>query len=202
LQSGLPGSQSGSPSSRSKDGLLSSQDGLAGWEGGFAAAGILAHLPALLAVGAPTPASYLRLVPSHWAGVFACWGVETREAALRFVPGTSGRPGAANLEVKCFDLAANPYLLTGALVAAARDGLAAGKPQPAPNTGHPVHQPDPPRLPTTMDAATDAFAADPMLREAMGEVLFDAVVAVRRAEADRLRDLSSEEVVAALRWAF
>jgi glutamine synthetase len=171
-------------------------------EGGFAAAGILAHLPALLAVGAPTPASYLRLVPSHWAGVFACWGVETREAALRFVPGTRGRPGAANLEVKCFDLAANPYLLVGALVTAVLDGLTARKPLPAPITGDPVRRPDIPRLPTTLDAATRAFAATPSLREAMGDVLFEAVIAVRKAEADRLRDRTPEEVVAALRWVF
>ncbi|MEP6697018.1 MAG: glutamine synthetase, partial [Pseudonocardiales bacterium] len=50
-------------------------------EGGAFAAGILSALPALCAIGAPTPASYLRLVPSHWAGAFACWGRETREAA-------------------------------------------------------------------------------------------------------------------------
>jgi glutamine synthetase len=177
-------------------------DGFPASDGGYAAAGILAHLPALLAVGAPTPASYLRLVPSHWAGAYACWGVETREAALRFIPGTTGRPGAANLEVKCFDLAANPYLLVGALVAAARDGLAARKPLPAPITGDPVRLPDVPRLPTTLDAATEAFAATPMLRDAMGEALFDAVVAVRKAEADRLRDLSPEAVVSALRWVY
>ena len=177
-------------------------DGFPGSEAGLAAAGILAHLPALLAVGAPTPASYLRLVPSHWAGVFACWGVETREAALRFVPGTTGRPGAANLEVKCFDLAANPYLLLGALVAAARDGLAAGKPLPEPITGDPVRLPDVPRLPTTLDVATDAFAGTPMLREAMGDALFHAVVAVRRAEADRLRDQDPADIVAALRWVY
>jgi glutamine synthetase len=177
-------------------------DGFPDSEGGPAAAGILAHLPALLAVGAPTPASYLRLVPSHWAGVYACWGVEAREAALRFVPGTAGRPGAANLEVKCFDLAANPYLLLGALVAAARDGLAAGKPLAGPIAGDPVHRPDVPRLPTTLDDATDAFAGTPMLREAMGDALFDAVVAVRRAEADRLRDQSATNIVAALRWVY
>ncbi|MET0522660.1 MAG: glutamine synthetase family protein [Jiangellaceae bacterium] len=177
-------------------------DGFPGSEAGLAAAGILAHLPALLAVGAPTPASYLRLVPSHWAGVFACWGVETREAALRFIPGMTGRPGAANLEVKCFDLAANPYLLLGALVAAARDGLAAGKPLPEPITGDPVRLPDVPRLPTTLDVATDAFAGTPMLREAMGDALFHAVVAVRRAEADRLRDQDPADIVAALRWVY
>jgi glutamine synthetase len=177
-------------------------DGFPDSEGGLAAAGILAHLPALLAVGAPTPASYLRLVPSRWAGVFACWGVETREAALRFIPGTTGRPGAANLEVKCFDLAANPYLLLGALVAAARDGLAAGKPLPEPITGDPARLPDVPRLPTTLDDATDAFAGTPMLRKAMGDALFDAVVAVRRAEADRLRDQDPADIVAALRWVY
>jgi glutamine synthetase len=177
-------------------------DGFPDSEGGRAAAGILAHLPAMLAVGAPTPASYLRLVPSHWAGAFACWGVETREAALRFIPGTTGRPGAANLEVKCFDLAANPYLLLGALVAAARDGLAAGRPLPEPITGDPVHLPGVPRLPTTLDDATDAFANTPMLRKAMGDALFDAVVAVRRAEADRLRDQDPTNIVAALRWVY
>lgn len=30
-------------------------------------AGVLAELPALLALGAPSPASYLRLVPQQWA---------------------------------------------------------------------------------------------------------------------------------------
>jgi glutamine synthetase len=141
-------------------------------------------------------------VPSHWAGAFACWGVETREAALRFVPGTAGRPGAANLEVKCFDLAANPYLLLGALVAAALDGLAAGKSLPEPITGDPANLPGVPRLPTSLDDATDAFAGTPMLREAMGDALFDAVVAVRRAEAERLRDQDPAGAVAALRWVY
>ncbi|MGP4090954.1 hypothetical protein ACTWQJ_42075, partial [Streptomyces sp. KR55] len=43
------------------------------------AAGILAHLPGLTSVTAPSPASYLRLRPSQWAGVFTAWGRETRE---------------------------------------------------------------------------------------------------------------------------
>lgn len=175
-------------------------DGFPSGDGGYAAAGLLAHLPALLAVGAPTPASYLRLVPSRWAGAFACWGVETRETALRFIPGTTGRPGAANLEVKCFDLAANPYLLLGALIAAALDGLAARHPLPGPVTGDPVLLPAAPRLPTTLDAAADAFAGDAVLREAFGEPLFDAIVAVRRAEADRFRGVLPEAVADALRW--
>src|SRR4029453_2914451 len=47
------------------------------------AAGILRRLPALLALGAPSVASYLRLVPSHWAGVYGCWGLENRGAWAR-----------------------------------------------------------------------------------------------------------------------
>ena len=54
------------------------------------AAGVLEHLPALMAVGAPGVTSYLRHVPSHWAGTYACWGLENREAAMRMVTGSPG----------------------------------------------------------------------------------------------------------------
>jgi glutamine synthetase len=170
--------------------------------GGSAAAGILSHLPALLALAAPTPASYLRLVPSHWAGVFACWGVETRETALRYVPGNTGLTGAANVEVKCVDLAANPYLLLGGLIAAALDGVETKRRLPPPVAGDPASLPDAPRLPTSLDAATDAFAATPVLREALGDTLAGAVIAVRRAEAARFRGASPEDIAAAYRWVF
>ena len=84
---------------------------------------MLAHLPALLALGAPSVASYLRLVPQHWAGAYACWGLENREAALRLVTGSTGSEAwSANLEVKCVDLHANPYLLLAGVLAAGADG--------------------------------------------------------------------------------
>ncbi|HEY7272415.1 MAG TPA: glutamine synthetase family protein [Actinoplanes sp.] len=179
-------------------------------EGEAVAAGILRHLPALLAIGAPSPASYLRLVPSHWAGVYACWGLETRETALRLVTGNAGLEAtAANLEVKCFDLAANPYLLVGALVAAALDGLRDGLRLPPPVTGDPARFSADEltargiaRLPTTVDDAVAALAADETLRAALGDMLADAVLAVRRAEADRVRDAVPEEIVRAFRWVY
>ena len=60
-------------------------------------------------------------------GVYQCWGLENREAALRLVTGSAGeQDGRANLEVKCFDLAANPYLVAGSLIAAGLAGLDAG----------------------------------------------------------------------------
>ena len=65
--------------------LLAGGDGPYGMteEGESFLAGVLEALPALAAVGAPSVASHLRLVPSHWAGAFRCWGRENRETALR-----------------------------------------------------------------------------------------------------------------------
>lgn len=179
-------------------------------EGEAFAAGVLTALPALCAIGAPIPASYLRLVPSHWAGAFACWGRETREAAMRFVTGLAGtEKQAANFEVKCFDLAANPYLVVGSLIAAGLHGIVTGLTLPAEITGDPVRFSDQEladlgvrRLPTTLDEAIEEFASADFLHEALGKTLADAVLAVRKAEAERFRDAAPEDVVASLRWVF
>ena len=88
------------------------------------AAGVLEAMPALTGITAPSVVSYERLQPHRWAGPWACWGRENREAALRFVTGMVGsRADAANLEVKAMDAAANPYLALGGIVAAGLDGL-------------------------------------------------------------------------------
>ncbi len=172
--------------------------------GEFALAGLLDHLPALCAVGAPSVASYLRLVPQRWAGAFACWGLENREAGVRLVTGTRGsEPAAANAELKCFDLSANPYLVVGAVTAVVCASSDAGARLPAEVTVDPASLPggeQPARLPESLGQAVDAMEGDGVLREAMGEVLFEAFVAVRRAEVERLAGHSDEEVAAATRW--
>ena len=86
----------------------------------------------------PSPASYLRLQPSRWAGAYQVWGAENREAAVRFIESEPGRPGAANVELKCFDLSANPYLLTGAVLAVALAHADSGEALPDEFTGDPA----------------------------------------------------------------
>ena len=172
------------------------------------AAGILSHLPALLAVGAPSVASYLRLIPSHWAGVYACWGLENREAALRMITGSAGSGDwAANLEVKCLDLTANPYLLLAGLLAAGLNGVAADAQLPEPIDVDPsalahdeLERRGIRRLPTSLRQSTDALAADQLLRTALGSALIDSVLAVRESEIELFAETSAEEVVRALRW--
>ncbi|MFJ3492002.1 glutamine synthetase [Streptomyces sp. NPDC086091] len=173
-------------------------------------AGVLARLPALTAVTAPSPASRLRLRPSQWAGVFTAWGLETREAALRLVRGTAGRrTEGANLEVKPVDLAANPYLALGSLIAAGLDGVASGARLPEETRGDPAAL-DPGtaavrgvrRLPESLADAVKEFAADEVLRGVLGPVLADAVTAVRRGEIEGVAGLDDERIAAAYRWVY
>ncbi len=172
-------------------------------------AGVLDHLPASLAIGAPAPASYLRLIPSHWAGAFQVWGLENREAALRFVTGSPGNPGAANLEVKAYDLSANPYLVVAAVLAAGLHGLAFSTPLPEPVNVDPVSLSESElqslgvvALPHSLAEATDAFEADVVLADALGTELATTIVDLRRAEIDRFADASPDDLAAAARWKY
>ncbi|MFG2883446.1 glutamine synthetase family protein [Streptomyces sp. NPDC048297] len=174
------------------------------------AAGVLARLPALTAVTAPSPASYLRLRPSRWAGVFTAWGRETREAALRVVTGTTGRRDQdANLEVKPVDLAANPYLALGCVIAAGLDGIDGALPLPREITGDPARFDAEEaaalgvrRLPVSLPEAVEEFRSDRVLRDALGPVLADAVSAVRLGEAAAADGLDDAGVAAAYRWKY
>ena len=171
-------------------------------------AGILSRLPALLAIGAPSVASYLRLVPSHWAGTYACWGLENREAALRMVTGSTGSsPWAANIEVKCIDLMANPYLLMAGLLAAGSAGIAEDAVLPDPIDVDPaavdqsvLAERGITRLPTSLGESLAAFEAEPALTNAFGRDLVESLVAVKRSEMELFADASEEEVAAATRW--
>jgi glutamine synthetase len=169
-------------------------------------AGLLARLPALTAVGAPSVASYLRLVPQRWAGAYQCWGRENREAALRFVTGVVGAGDAsANVEIKCCDPAANPYLLTGAVCAIAADSADAGLCLPPEVDVDPAGLPEadqPPRLPTSLTEAVGHLERDDGLRSAFGEELFEAFLAVRRAEVELFAGRAADDIVEATRWTY
>jgi glutamine synthetase len=166
-------------------------------------AGVLDQLPALTAVGAPSAASYLRLQPSRWAGAFACWGHENREAALRFITGMTGsQPEAANVEIKCFDQAANPYLAIGSVIAAGLAGLDKRLRLPAEVTGDPAGSHAARRLPESPGQALAALRRSEVIPAAMGPELYDAFTAVRAAEAETFGDQDPGAIAAAHRWLY
>jgi glutamine synthetase len=192
--------------------LMQGGDGPAGMTdaGAAALAGVLDALPGLLAALAPSPAAYLRLQPHHWAGAYACWGVENREAAVRFIPGTvTSRERSANFEVKVGDGGANPYLVMALLAAAAADGVDRGLTPPEPVQDDPstftaeeLARRGITRLPTTLAEATDLFEGSDLARRVLGDVLHGAFAAVRRRECETHGALGEEELADAYRWRY
>jgi glutamine synthetase len=190
--------------------LLAGGDGPAGMHerGEAFTAGILAELPAIVGVTVPTRVGYLRLQPHHWSGAMRCWGIENREAALRFIAGTTDEnASAANVEVKPIDGTANPYLAIGAILAAGLHGLDTGGRLPPSTEEDPAGLPDDVKaargveqLPSSLPAAVEALAGSTVLREAMGEYLFETFLATRRGEAGKYEDLDDDELIARLRW--
>jgi glutamine synthetase len=152
----------------------------------------------------------LRLQPSHWAGAYACWGHENREAALRFITGMIGsHDQAANAEIKCFDQAANPYLAIGCLIAAGLAGIGNRLRLPPettidPATCHGLTTPEhaPQRLPETLDQALAALRRSQVIPAAMGADLYEAFTAVRAAEAETFQGQDPEAIAAAHRWRY
>jgi glutamine synthetase len=187
--------------------LLSGGDGRHGLteSGESIVAGLLDALPALLAIGAPSPASYLRLVPSRWAGAFQIWGAENREAAVRLIAASPFDPGTANVELKCFDLSANPYLLTGAVLAVAIASADRHSRLPDEVSGDPAAAGHPlagraPRLPRSLADAVSALEASDDLREAAGDQLISTFAASRRAEIELAAGQPDDVVIARARW--
>jgi glutamine synthetase len=171
-------------------------------------AGILRELPALLVIGAPSVASYLRLVPQHWSGAFQAWGLENRETAMRLVTGTVGHEArSANVEVKCFDLSANPYLVVGGVLASGLAGIRDGLRLPPEILVDPATLSEvelaaagATRLPASLPAALECYEASTVLAEALGDALHETIAAVRRAELALFAGSSPDEVAAATRW--
>lgn len=164
-------------------------------------AGVLHHLPALMAVTTPSPNSYRRLRPHFWSGAFRCWGPDNREAAIR-VPTGQDAGGTSHVELKTVDGSANPYLALGAIVAAGLDGLRRGLDPGTPVTVDPGDWTDDERrsrgvdpLPSNLGEAIGHLDNNVVLRNALGLDLARSFLAIRRAEWEALKDLPLNEEV-------
>ena len=167
-------------------------------------AGILEHLPAVMAFTAPSPNSYQRLAPGMWSSAYAAYGLDNREAAVRLASPVAGRESAtANVELKPVDVTCNPYLALAVVIAAGMDGLERELDPGEPTVVDPATLSDEQRtskglfpLPASPDEALDALEEDDVLVEALGEPLVRTHVAVARAQAAMARELTPEEVAA------
>jgi glutamine synthetase len=153
-------------------------------------AGVLEHLPALLALTCPTFNSYHRLQPHFWSSAFTAWGPDNREGAVRLPSQfSSDRAGSTNAELKASDPSANPYLALGGLLAAGLDGVRRQLSPGEPTLVDPANLSEDERaargirrFPTNLREALDNLEADAVLTDALGPLLTTSFLAVKRSE--------------------
>jgi glutamine synthetase len=197
--------------SRGGDNLfVPAADGLPAGDGARFLGGLLRDLPAIAAVTAPSVPSLLRRRPGYFAGVYQFWGVENREAPLRYVPSSPFiGTDRANVELKASDASGNPYLALAVVLAAGLAGLDDNAELPPPVQADPGRWTDAQRsergiaaLPVTPEEQERALLASMRIGDALGGPLLGAFTAVRRADAAWAADRSPEEVIAAHRWRY
>jgi len=173
-------------------------------QGGSVIAGTLDLLPELMSLYAGSVLSPLRLVPNSWSGAAACWGLENREAAVRFVAGTPGNPHGANIELKVIDPSANLYLAAAAFLGSALSGIERELPLPEEVPGNPSALPDfdKIRLSATQGEQLDRLEGSSFARELFGRDIIDGVLSVRRHEASVFAGSAPGQIAEALRLAW
>lgn len=167
-------------------------------------AGVTRHMPAICALTSPSPVSYLRLGPHHWACGYASFGVQNREAAIRICPSPDQNQVRAargyNLELRAPDATASPYMVLGALVLAGLQGIKEKLPLPQPVELDPADLSEEKRkelgikpLPSSLAEALDLMDADKIVKSWMPSMMYESYVSVKRTEIEITKDLSDEE---------
>jgi len=173
------------------------------------AAGILAHLDALVAFTAPSPISYYRLGPHHWSCGFRAIGLQNREAALRIIPGLGGdaeRRKGHNIEYRPADGVASPYLALGVLIRAGLEGIRRELPMMQPLAEDPAEMDEERRaeagvtaLPASLDVALESLVADATVCGWFGDDFLATYLALKRWEATFAATTAEAEVFARYR---
>jgi glutamine synthetase len=158
-------------------------------------AGQLAHARALAGVVAPTVNSYKRLVPGYEAPVYIGWAQQNRSALIRIPRYTEGRDKAVRAELRFPDPSSNPYLAFTAMLAAALDGIdkkmEASKPLNNINLYH-LDKEERTKLgvtelPGSLAEALTELEKDSVLKDALGDYMFEAYTRAKWEEWDEFR---------------
>jgi len=155
-------------------------------------AGVLDHLPALVALTCASVNSYRRLQPQMWASAYRAWGPDNREGALRVASPFKGHEvESTNVELKSSDSSANPYISLGGVMAAGLDGIERRLTLSPPATVDPFNLSDDERqaigadrLPQSLKEAIGHLKRDEILLKALGERLATSYIAVKELDID------------------
>jgi glutamine synthetase len=141
--------------------------------------GLIEHAPAITAVSNPLINSYKRLVSGFEAPVYISWSGPNRSSLIR-IP--AGRGLSTRLEFRSPDPSCNPYLAFAVILAAGLDGIKRGIDPGEPVDFNVYDLTESERrklgirtLPANLKEALDCLEQDRVIRDALGEHVFDNI---------------------------
>lgn len=157
--------------------------------GRYFIAGQLAHARAMCAILAPLVNSYKRLVKGFEAPMLVNWGRVNRQALIRVPHLRDAAASSLRVELRCGDPSCNPYLALAVMVRAGLDGIERKLPLPAAMDenlflhdenewlrSHPL------LLPSTLQEALEELREDTLVREVLGDSIYEEFVDAKTAE--------------------
>ncbi len=157
-------------------------------------AGILTHAREIVAVTNQWVNSYKRLVPGYEAPVYVSWARRNRSAMVRVPMYKPGKANATRIEFRAPDPACNPYLSFAVQVAAGLEGVVKKYPLPEPveqdifeMDEHAREQAGITSLPGNLFEAIQEVTGSTLVREALGDHIFEKFIENKKREWDNFR---------------
>ena len=148
--------------------------------------GLLEHARGMALVTNPLVNSYKRLVVGYEAPVYIAWSAHNRSPLIR-IPDSKGI--STRCELRNPDSSANPYLALALSLAAGLDGIRRKVMPPAPidaniyeMTEEELNRHGIERMPASLGEAIEAFEKDPLIRETLGEHVYERYLTAKRLE--------------------
>ncbi len=157
-------------------------------------AGIIRHARELAAITNQWVNSYKRLVPGYEAPVYISWARRNRSTMVRVPMYKPGKEQATRIEFRSPDPACNPYLAFAVMLAAGLKGIEENYPLPEPIEEDIYEMDETARkdagiisLPGNLFEALQEVEKSELVRETLGDHIFNKFVANKKIEWDRYR---------------
>ncbi len=162
-------------------------------------AGILKYAPEFTAITNQWVNSYKRLVPGYEAPVYLSWARRNRSDLVRIPQYRLGREKATRIELRSPDPACNPYLAFAVLLAAGLKGIEEKLTLPAPIEDNVFEMTQEERdargigtLPGTLAEALALTEKSALVKEALGDHIFNAFIENKKREWNEYRTQITE----------
>lgn len=154
-------------------------------------AGLIEHAKSIAAVTNPIVNSYKRLVPGYEAPCYIAWSSKNRSPLIR-IPASRG--AGTRVELRNPDPAANPYLAIALMLASGLDGIKRNLTPPPPvnrniyeMSSAEMNELGISSLPGSLMEALEFFKADPLVKQTLGEHIFNKYCEFKTREWDDFR---------------